>query len=1165
LPPPVIPEFGEYLLIPGVYVFPQSLWQMKRCCFLAFLMLLLLSGLRAQRTYKNASVLASGNWYKIAVKEPGVYKVDVALLNKLGISTNNLSSASIRLYGNAGAMLPEACNGLRTDDLEENAIQVVDGGDGSFSGNDYFLFFSAGPDIWLKDSANQRFKHQKNLYSNQAFYFITIGGTGKRVPTINSPLVPNETVNSFSERYFHELDSVNFLSSSKDWYGEELSALPGHSNTLVFPVPIENILTLPQSATIVSNCVSRSIGGSSRFTVNVNSTAVLQHDIAATGNSNFDLFARSSLVSASFNPAASLSLTYNFTPGGINAEGWIDWFEIFCRRNLSLTGNGQLLFRDWNSVIAAGIAEFHLQNAGNAQVWDITNPTGAVKMNTVTAGNEISFVNNAASLHEYVAFSTNFLIPDPIGKTENQNLHNSAPSDLIIVAYAPLLQQAQRLALYHQQKDNLKTVVVSAEQVFNEFGSGIPDPTAIRDFVKMYYDKAAADTSKRPKYLLLFGDASFDYKDRLRNNSNFVPAYENNLSLDPLSTYTSDDYFGFLDDTEDINSGLIVNLLDLGIGRIPAQTPGQAKAFVDKLVSYSDPKSLGPWRNEQTFIADDEDFNLHFSDAEVITAAAAATNPLFLQDKIYLDAYNEVSTPAGSRYPDVNQAINNQVQNGTLIWNYNGHGSYRRLAEEVVLEQDIADTWNNPYRLPLFITATCDFAPYDNPTISSLGENILLREKTGAIALMTTTRLVFAFSNRIMNRNYLQFALQLKPDGTYPSLGEAVRQAKNFTYQTQADITNNRKFTLLGDPASTIAFPKYRVQTKTINGTAITSQLDTLKALEKYSIAGNITDVQGNALNNFNGTVYATVFDKVQTVSTRGNDPDSYKENFQVQHNQLFKGKVKAVNGSFDFTFIVPKDISYQPGNGRISYYADNGQLDGNGSFTGFLVGGSQGVSSDITGPVIKAYLNDEKFVSGTIVNETPLLLLHLSDSSGINIVGTGIGHDITAILDGDTKKTFVLNDFFESELDSYQKGIVRFQLPAMEEGNHYLSIKAWDVANNSNEAVIEFRVLKKENLSLNHVLNYPNPFTTRTTFWFEHNRPNEDLRVIIQIFTVSGKLVKTIRQTINTPGNRSNDIEWNVTDDYGDKLARGVYIYQLRVSSSDGKNAVKLEKLMVL
>ncbi len=301
-------------------------------------------------------------------------------------------------------------------------------------------------------------------------------------------------------------------------------------------------------------------------------------------------------------------------------------------------------------------------------------------------------------------------------------------------------------------------MVVSTDQVFNEFASGSPDPTALRDFVKMYYDKAGADSSLRPRYLLLFGDASYDYKSRLQPNSNFVPGYETVSSLDPLNTYTSDDYFGFLNDRDDINSTTITNTLDIGIGRVPAQTPAQAQAFVDKLIDYSAPQSLGPWRNQQTFIADDQDNNLHFDDAEYISAAVLQTNPLFVQDKIYLDAYPQESTPSGSRYPEVNTAINNQVESGTLIWNYTGHGSYQRLADEVVLEQPIVDTWTNAHRLPLFSTATCDFAVYDNPAITSLGENILLRPVTGGIALMTTTRLVFAYSNRIMNSNYLQTA-----------------------------------------------------------------------------------------------------------------------------------------------------------------------------------------------------------------------------------------------------------------------------------------------------------------------------------------------------------------------------------------------------------------------
>lgn len=1132
----------------------------------SFFLLLFFQSVQAQRTYKNASVLASGNWYQFSVKDAGVYKIDLAFLNKLGITNTSIPSAALQIFGNGGGMLPEACNGLKTDDLVENAIRVEDGGDGIFNGNDYILFYANGPDGWVADSTNKAYHHNKNLYSNTAIYFLTLGSNGKRIANAPAAGPANTLSTAYDFRFFYELDSVNLLSSGKNWLGDELSNMAGKSNSKTFSIPANNIVTT-NAGSLRSHCVGRSVSSNSFLQVSINGNNLMQHVFASTGAGNYDLFARPDTRETSFIPGNNLNLTYQFTPGNPTAQAWIDWFEIVCRATLSLTANAQLLFSDWASVGPGNNTEFRIQPApAGSIVWDVSNPLAPIQQNLQTIAGGLSFTANSSSIKEYIAFAnTNFKTPVVIGKIDNQNLHNSSTADLLIVTTPSLLAQAQRLALHHQQIDNLKTVVVTARQVYNEFAGGQPDPAAIRDFVKMYYDKAGADTTKRPRYLLLFGDASFDYKDRIQNNTNFIPSYQNNFSYDPLATYTSDDFFGFLDDNEDINSGTVLNLLDVGIGRIPAKTTEEAVAVVDKIINYTSTKTLGPWRNQQTFIADDEDFNLHFTDAQVITAAANSTNPLFLQEKIYLDAYQQESNASGSRYPAVNQAIDNQIQNGTLIWNYNGHGGFRRLAEEVVLEKEIVDKWNNGNKLPLFITATCDFAPYDNPAFFSLGEYILLKPNAGAIALMTTTRLVFAFSNRIMNRNYLQTALQPQADGSYLTLGEAVKRTKNFTYQTQADITNNRKFTLLGDPALRLAFPTYKVAATHINGVAVGNTPDTLKALNKYTISGSITNATNQPATNFTGTLYATVYDKAQTVSTLGNDPDSYKENFQVQRNQLFKGKVTVKEGVFSLNFIVPKDINYQPGFGKISFYTENGHLDGNGNFSNFIVGGSSGELNDKEGPQIKAYLNDEKFVNGTLVNEKPQLLLKLSDSSGINVMGTGIDHNLVAILDNNPNQTFVLNSFFEADLNTYQSGQVSFQLPALEEGNHTITIKAWDVANNSSQAQIHFLVQKAGNLQLQRIINYPNPFTTKTSFWLEHNRPNQDLRLHIQIFTVSGKLVKTIRTTINTPGNRSNSIVWDGTDDYGAKLARGVYIYQVKLTGLDGKTVSKLEKLMIL
>ncbi|MEO7983738.1 MAG: type IX secretion system sortase PorU, partial [Bacteroidota bacterium] len=746
-----------------------------------------------------------------------------------------------------------------------------------------------------------------------------------------------------------------------------------------------------------------------------------------------------------------------------------------------------------------------------------------------------------------------------------QDLHAAIATDLLLVTHPNFLTQAQRLAQLHQQQNGLRTTVVTTEQVYNEFGSGSPDPTSIRDFVKMYYDKFGTIPASKPRYLLLFGDASFDYKDRIANNTNLVPAYENNFSLDPLSSYASDDFFGFLDNNEDINSGLVNNQLDIGIGRIPAKTPAEAKNFVDKVAAYYAPKSLGPWRNNLTFIADDEDNNLHLQDAEIITTTAATVGPVFNQQKIYLDAFLQESGAGGSSYPQAVQASNNQVYNGTLIWNFNGHGGSRRLAEETILDQEMVNNWKNPDRLPLFITATCDFAPYDNPTVNSIGENILLRPATGAIGLMTTTRIVFAFSNRIINNNYLQFALQPDANGQYKSLGDAIKEAKNFTYQNSGDITNNRKFTLLGDPALTLAFPVLKVRATKVNGIPPTVA-DTLSSTEKTIIEGEVTDLAGNILTGFNGNVYPTVFDKPQTVNTLANDPGSSVTPFQTQTNILFKGKASVTNGKFLFSFKVPKDINFRFGNGKLSLYAEDGSKDANGYFTNFIVGGAgTNPGTDNTGPEIKPFLNDELFVNGGTSNQNPVLIVKLADSSGINTVGTGIGHDIIATLDNDNKKYYILNDFYEGNLDSYQEGVVHFQLPPLEAGPHSLRIKAWDVLNNSNEAILEFTVANDEDLQLSHVLNYPNPFTTETHFWFEHNKPGLPLQVQLEIMTITGRIIKSLDRVITTEGNRSTGIEWDGTDDYGNRLGRGIYLYRLRVIGPDKKRKEVLEKLVIL
>lgn len=1100
----------------------------------------------AQRPYTPNSVLATGNWYKIGIRQEGVYKVDVATLNALGISTSNLSTPSIRLYGNGGAMLDENNASLRTDDLFENPIEIVDGGDGIFNGTDYFMFYAPGPHRWEKDSVNQLFRHRKNLYSDTCFYYITINGTGKRIPVKPTGPAPTVQVSSFNERYFYENDLVNLINSGKEWYGEEFNNNPGGNASRSFTVDWPGLL-LTQPLTLVTDLAARSVGASDNFTVKVNNQLVQSVDIAAVSGNFLDAFGSLASKRSSFNAGQSaLAVAFTHSPSVNSAQGWLNWFELFGRRSL-LFNTGQLAFRDWQSVAPGIVAGYTIGNSSSAtMVWEVTDPLSPVKMSTIVNGTQTSFSNDASRLREYLAFApANLLTPFVIGKQANQNLHNSITTDFIIIANQSLLAEAQRLAQFHRQHDGYKTEVVTTEQVYQEFSGGSPDPTALRDFVKMYFDKGTI-TASQPKWLLLFGSASYDYRNRIAGNANLVPGYESNSSLDPLNSYTSDDFFGLLDNSDDIGSNQ--SLLDIGIGRIPARNADEAKIMVDKIIRYHDKESFGAWRNNSVYVADDRDANLHLSDAETVSAGANAANNLLNQYKIYLDAYPFVSGSGGGRFPAVNDAIVNQVFNGTLMLNYSGHGSYQRLAEEAVISQEELNRFNNPNKLPLFITASCDFAPHDDPAKNSLGAGILTGSVNGAIALLTTTRLVFAFSNRAINDNYLKVALKPGINGQYLSLGESVQYAKNLTAQNFGDVLNNRKFTLLGDPAMRLAFPELRVRLTTINNKTLSGS-DTLRALEKYEFTGLITDALGNAVTDFTGIINPTVYDKAQQVKTLGNDPGSPVTSFSQQASVLYKGYASVKNGQFSFTFIVPKDINYQPGPGRISFYADNGKKDANGAYTNFYVGGTGTSLADNVGPVIKPFLNDDKFQDGGLTHENPVLLLKLSDSSGISTSGNGIGHDITAIIDGNERNVLVLNDFYTALLDSYQQGQVRFQLPLLAEGKHTIRIKAWDVANNSSEVVLNFVVVKQVRLQVSNTRNFPNPFNQSTTFAFEHNQPNTDLAITISVYTPAGALVKEIRQVVNTGGTRNCQLIWAGDNQAGAKLAKGIYIYRVIVA----------------
>ena len=719
------------------------------------------------------------------------------------------------------------------------------------------------------------------------------------------------------------------------------------------------------------------------------------------------------------------------------------------------------------------------------------------------------------------------------------------------------------MAAYHQNNSNLTTKVVILDQIYNEFSSGSKDITGLRDFIKRLYEtNSSAD--KKLQYVCFFGDASYDYKDRIPMNNNIVPVKLSNNSFNLASSYVTDDFFVMLDPEEGTMDTL--HTIDVTSSRIPVSSVSQATEVVDKILTYYQKNTRGDWRNTITFLADDIDDSedeLLQSGLESIAVEVQNKKPIFNITKIYLDAYVQENSSGGERYPEVKTAITNAIENGTLVFDYFGHGGEDGFASEKILDKPQIQKLNNPKTLPLLITVTCDFSRFDNPNRTTAGELIFWNPNGGAASMVTTTREVFIGTGQKFNKQFIQVLLEFDDEDL--TIAESLKETKNqFS-------SSKQKFFIFyfGDPAMKLSIPKPNVIITKMNGKLVSQPLDTLKALSKVSFEGIVADKNNTILKDFNGSLSTTVFDKSINKTTLDNDGFGVVMPFDTQDSKLFKGNSTVTDGVFKFDFIVPKDIKVAFGKGKLSFYAQNKSSDTDkaGYNADIIVGGiDENAPEDTQGPEIKLYMNDESFIDGGNTNMSPNLIVSLSDLSGINTSITAVDHDIVAILDGDTTNPIILNNFYQTANDDFTNGKVNYKLRDLAVGPHTIKIKAWDTYNNSSQTTLNFEVISDGLLQLENVLNYPNPFINYTEFWFNHNKPNELLEVQVQVFTVSGKLVKTIHQNVISAETLCRSISWNGLDDFGNKIGKGVYVYKLRVTATDS-NLVseKYEKLVIL
>lgn len=1115
-----------------------------------------LASTASRKDYAAHSVLRTGKWFRIRIKEDGIYRLTYDDLIKIGIS----DPSQVRIYGNGGGMLPVYNSEQRPDDLQENAIWFETGKDGSFNTGDYILFYGKGPDTWKYNPAVKYFNKELHLYSEASYYYLTSDlGRGKTIRE-ESALTgqPSGTVTEYDAILHHELNDRNMIASGSEWYGEHFDIITSQDFQFIIPD-----LFTSEPVRMELNLLARATDTTS-FLVSANNNLLGRVKIPGT---NLSLYTATYAYSKKdtfrfYTTSGQININLQYIKNSSSAQGWLDYITINARSSLRMPP-GQLFFRDHRSTGIPGMAEYIMSGAlPETVVWDITNSSNIKKVPASLNGTVLTFLARTDSLRVFAAFNLNGSFHKPVtegsdaGPVSNQDIHGSGQPDYIIVSHPDFITEARRLAGYRFDQDGLDTLVVTPRQVYNEFSSGSPDVAAIRDMARMFYDRATNEDDM-PRYLLLFGDGSYDNKSEDGGNTNYILTYQSSNSLSPVSSFVTDDFFGLLDEAEGGSSGL----LDIGVGRFPVKSMAEALEVTDKTISYSGPASMGDWRNTVCFIGDDEDFNVHMIQADELARTVEQLKPGFIIPKIYLDAYQQVFISSKQRYPDVNEAINQRISKGALIINYTGHGGENGLAHEIILEINDIRKWDNKDKYPLFITATCEFSRFDDWEHTSAGEYVLLNHEGGGVALLSTTRLVYSGPNHALNEQFYNFVFKKDADDQYLRLGDIIRLTKN----NAGTGINRRSFALLGDPAVVLNFPKYRISATAVNGIPVSAQADTLKALGKVTISGIIEDDEGNVFTSYNGTLYPTVFDKVSEITTLAND-DGNPFTFNIRNRVLYKGKASISNGEFTFDFIVPKDISYNYGTGKINFYGHDLLTDANGSFESIIIGGSSdSIAYDNEGPEMKIYMNDDNFVFGGTTDENPRILVYVSDSSGINTVGTGIGHDLTAILDDITVNPIVLNDYYEADKDSYQSGKISYQLKNLENGPHKLKVKVWDVYNNSTEDYTEFIVAPSEDFLVKHLLNYPNPFTTHTAFYFEHNQPGAELDILIQVFTVSGKLVKTIERQVTATGYRCGPFDWDGLDDFGSRIGRGVYIYRLKVRSDSGQTIEKFEKLVIL
>ena len=1117
--------------------------QIGRQILLAIAVVLLTASAAAQ-TEVSHSVLATGRWYKIPVASDGVYKVTSNEIPSL----SNAPCNQLAIYGMPGGMLPVTNAQTEANGLQPVAALVVDkNGNGIFEQEDYLLFYGEGPGTWRYSNSDLRFEYTIHAYANYNYYYLTIDGTtidSHRIHTnaISESNRPDITCHTGVALY-HE-DRINTHGGGQIWVADKFTpGLTSRSQTLSLPgIPADGTVLARYALAVVST-------GYAQFKVQ-NGSHTVQHPF--TVGNNYQVFHQTLTPGT----GKDVTLSYTFLPSESSAAGYLDYIELNAQIPTIYSG-GQLTVRNRQELGEGNVCRFIVEGSNEGiRAWDVTDPCQPVAHEVNTLSNSrTSFLGHTDQARTFILFSDNdALSPSGITAIDNQDIHGAALPEFVIVTHADFVEQAERLAAIHRQTDGLNTLVLTQEQVFNEFSSGKPDPMAIRKML-LYFRKQDT-TGMAPSHLLLFGKGTYDNRDILNVHQSTVVTYQTPSSFDSEgSAYPSDDIYGYLDNT---STGAFDGTLSVGIGRLPAKSNSEAKHMVDKIDAYIHRRDLtnenlrGDWRNYVALLADDADpscpYDTNFaSDSEILARRIKELYPHFNIDKIYADAYVQQSGADGSYYPDVNNALQQRMNYGCLLLNYIGHGSSSYIGTERFMEFSDIEKYTNTDRLAFFVTSTCTFGKFDQVNDICGAEVFLLADAAG-IGIVAASRPI----HHVQRFNTNLCIAALNPDNT---IGQALLQAKNSSNVSHC-------IALLGDPALRLSIPRNNVVVTHINNLPVNPGVtDSAQVLSRVTIEGVVQDRDGNIMTDFDGVIYPIVFDREVKCRTLANDNDSTEVDFVQQKNIIYKGRESVTSGHFSYSFIIPRDISYRYDFAKLSHYARTTNDHATGQYSNIMFGGfNEDMVINEVHPTIELYIGDTTFRNGGLTNETPSLYARLKDSVGINAAGSGLGHDITAVIDGNPYSTIILNDFFEPDITDSRNGEIRYTLGKLDDGPHTLTLKCWNIFNYSASATISFSVSNDRTPLIGLFHAAPNPASSRTTIRAEHNLPGTIQSATIDIYDIKGCLVRTVHPAV---GDCVLSYNWDFTASNGALVPRGVYVARISLTTTDGQRLSQTAKIV--